>query len=123
MDTMEKQHFALKGRTDIAAAAIRVTAARRYAGLTQPELSGALNRGVSAISNTERARSFPPWDLMVYFLKEHRIDINFIVAGEYAQLPADVQEHLFDELKSVHDKTDLLESSDLDRNISVKLRP
>lgn len=112
MNTDRKTQLALTNRSDIVAAAIRVRAARLTAGLSQKKLADIFNRRTSWISNIERARAFPPWGVMVFFQREHRIDLNFLVLGLYSQLPADLQDDLFRNLEMVVSETDLLNISD-----------
>ncbi|QIZ79798.1 helix-turn-helix domain-containing protein [Thalassovita gelatinovora] len=112
MNTDDKNKLALAGRSDNAAVAIRAKAARLFAELSQEDLANALDRRVSNISNIERGRSLPNWKMMLYFYHQHRVDLNFIVAGSYAQLPGDVQTGLFHELEKIVATTDLLSNSD-----------
>ena len=108
---MDKDSLTLLGRSDIAASAIRMRAARLAAGLSQQALADAMGQRISSISNIERAKNFPGWPTMVFLYKEHRVDVNFLVTGNYAQLPADVQASLLSQLVQIHATTDLLEDS------------
>lgn len=112
MTTDDYQVLSLKDRTDIVAAAIRFRAARKYAGVGQEMLGDAIGRSVSNISNMERARSFPALEAIMYLWNHHRIDANFIVAGYYSQLPADVLPGLMQSLADEISKTDLLSGSE-----------
>lgn len=112
---MERNHYAmlsLSGRTDIVAAAIRFRAARKFAGIGQEDLAAGSNRSVSNISNMERARSYPALDAIMYLWRNHRVDANFIYAGAYSQLPADVVDGLMIQLGEEIAATDLLNSSE-----------
>lgn len=110
MDTDKKATLSLMGRSDEAAVAIRMLAARKLAHLSQKELAGKVSRQVSNISNIERAKNLPGWGIMLFFHHSHRIDVNFLMTGAYAQLPGDVQEELFPILDQICKETDLLDS-------------
>ena len=106
MNTEEKERLARTRDTSMDATAARARAARMVAKLSQAALAGAINRKTQVISNIENARSYPGRDMMVFFHREHRIDFNFIIHGDFAQLAADVQEHLFDALSSATNEAD-----------------
>lgn len=108
MDTENKATLSLQGRSDEAAVAVRMLAARKLAGLSQKDLSEKVGRRISNISNIERAKNLPGWGVMLYFHHSHRVDVNFLMTGAYAQLPGDVQEVLFPLLDQISKETDLL---------------
>lgn len=120
MDMIEKRFYALEGRVDKEAAGIRATACRLLAGLTQKELGEKIGRKYQAVSNMEKGLAFPPWDLMAYLQHEHRVDSSFIVGGKYDQLPADVQDRLFDKLIEAHDKASLPKYPDPNQSAGTK---
>jgi hypothetical protein len=49
---------------------------------------------------------------MRYFFRSHRIDFNFLIHGEFAQLPADVQDRLFSALEALSSGQGQTEDSD-----------
>ena len=106
MDTDMKHRLALTGDADETAAGIRLKAARKCAGLSQEKLGELNSTGKAAVANAEKGRSFPSRPLMKYFFREHRIDFNFFVDGQFAQLPGDVQDQLFEKLKAIHNELD-----------------
>ena len=112
MTTEDYPELSMMNRTDIIAASIRLRAARKFAGIGQEALGDAIGRSVSNISNMERARSFPALEAIMYLWNNHRVDANFIVAGHYAQLPADVLPDLMRSLADEISKTDLLSGSE-----------
>lgn len=112
MEKSRKNLLALTGRSDNAAVAIRTKAARLFAGLSQEGLAGAINRGVSNVSNIERGRNLPGWSMLLVLYEQYRVDLNFIVTGAYSQLPGDVQDGLFAKLETIVATTDLLTDSD-----------
>ncbi len=91
----QRRSLARTGQTDNEAAAVRLRAARIACGLTQKQLADAAGVGATQIINMEKARSFPSRAVIVYLSLEHRLDANFLILGQYAQLPSDVQEPLF----------------------------
>ncbi|WP_109464386.1 helix-turn-helix domain-containing protein [Albibacillus kandeliae] len=74
----------------------RLTAARKAIHLSQEQLGEKIGISKAAISNVEKGRSYPGHNLLLYLHREHRIDFNFMMHGDYAQLPSDVQASLFE---------------------------
>ncbi|WP_239494573.1 helix-turn-helix domain-containing protein [Roseovarius amoyensis] len=91
----EKAALARTGDYSKEAVAVRLRAARNAAGLSQAELGKAARNSKAAISNAEQALSYPGRPVLIYLYREHRIDLNFIVCGDFVQLPGDVQDRLF----------------------------
>ena len=112
MDFLTKERLAMTRDSESKAAAIRLKAARLYTGLSQDDLGAMGGVKNAAISNIEKGRSFPGRPLMTYLFREHRIDFNFLIYGEFAQLPSDVQERLFPFLQSAHNEWDRVTNSD-----------
>jgi len=54
---------------------------------------------------------------MRYFYRAHRIDFNFLLHGDFAQLPADVQARLFAALEALSNAPDQTEDSDQRQNV------
>lgn len=111
MNTTDKTAVAFTGRSDEVAVAIRMKAARLVANLSQKELANAVDRQISNVSNVERAKNLPGWGIMLYFHHAHRIDVNFLMTGNYAQLPGDVQSEIFPHLVDIVKATNLLDDS------------
>jgi transcriptional regulator with XRE-family HTH domain len=106
MDFETKEALAMTRDGEAKAAAIRLKAARLYTGLSQEEFGSKGGVKKAAIGNIEKGRSFPARPLMTFLFREHRIDFNFLIYGEFAQLPADVQDRLFPLLQDVHSEWD-----------------
>ena len=102
----EKERLARKGQMTIVACAIRLRAARYAGNLEQQDLAKLGGVSKSALSNTERGDSFPSRDVMAHLYRAHRIDFNFILNGDFAQLPGDVQDRLFPELARAETERD-----------------
>jgi transcriptional regulator with XRE-family HTH domain len=81
--------------------AYRLRAARKAVGLGLEGLARDMGEGMTKqkLGNAERGDNDPPKALMRYFYRAHRIDFNFLIHGDFAQLPADVQARLFDALE------------------------
>lgn len=94
----DKVALARTGDFSKEAAAVRLRAARMAAGLSQEELGKAAGISKAAISNSEKALSFPGRSALIFLYQAHRIDLNFTMAGQFAQLPGDIQEALFSAL-------------------------
>lgn len=95
----EKTVLARFGDNDMEAASLRLRASREAIGLSQEQVGVEIGRKKPAISAMENARSYPSWGIMSYFYKQHRIDFNFLVMGDFRGLPADVSERIFAELE------------------------
>lgn len=101
MEIEQKEQLARRGDMTRAAMALRVLAARRAVGMGQDQLARDMGEGMTKqkLRNAEKADNDPPKTLMRYFYRAHRIDFNFLLHGDFAQLPADVQGRLFAELE------------------------
>lgn len=86
------------GDTSDEAIAKRLTAARRSVMPVQKEFAAAL--GISATTyNSQETRGRPSMAAMSFLYRNHRIDYNFILHGDFVTLPADVQSRLMDALR------------------------
>lgn len=94
----EKNRLARHNLSDAVSSALRLKAARKAVKLSQEQLGEMAGVGKTAISNMERAITFPSRDVIIYLMTEHRIDASFMMLGHYAHLPGDVQEALFAQL-------------------------
>ncbi|WP_421998162.1 XRE family transcriptional regulator [Roseovarius confluentis] len=112
MEYDEKAALARTGDTSKEAAAVRLKAARRSLKLGQLQLAKASGLTKAAISNAEAAASsYPSRKVLIYLYREHRIDLNFMICGEFSQLPGDVQDRLFDQLSQLENGLDQTEDS------------
>jgi transcriptional regulator with XRE-family HTH domain len=102
MNYDEKSLLARTGDTSKKAAALRLRAARLAIGLSQAELGEAAKITKAAINNAEAALSHPSRNVLIKLYREHRIDLNFMVCGEFSQLPGDVQDRLFETLSKLN---------------------
>ena len=90
----EKERLARLGDMSIEACAYRLRAARRFTGMSQTDAAHQAQVANNALNNMEHARQFPNREVMRYYYRAHRIDFNFFIHGDFAQLPGDVQEKL-----------------------------
>jgi hypothetical protein len=95
MDIQHKQSLARIGDMGIEACAIRLRAALIFTGLRQMDMANEASISKSVLNNAIAGLTFPSRDVMAYLYRAHRIDFNFILHGDFAQLPGDLQERLF----------------------------
>lgn len=101
----------------LAATAIRLRAAFLVSGLDQHlDLARAAGISKTVLSNAMAGSTYPNRDLMKYLYRAHRIDFNFLMNGDFAQLPGDVQDRLFPALEVANSEWDQRESSDRSRS-------
>ncbi len=107
MDFDEKNRLAHHGDMGVKACAIRLRAAR-YASDFERQLDFANASGVSktSLNNMEKGLQFPNRDVMKFLYRGHRIDFNFLMNGDYVQLPGDVQDQLFASLRRANSEWD-----------------
>ncbi len=114
MDIEQKERLARRGDMGREAMAFRLRAARKAVGLGLEGLARDMGEGMTKqkLGNAERADNDPPKALMRYFHRAHRIDFNFLIHGDFAQLPADVQVRLFATLAAESNALGQVEGSD-----------
>lgn len=111
MDFEEKERLAHKNDTGLAACAIRLRAARSVAGLGSKDMAAECGVSKTVYSNAENGETYPNRDVMKHFYRAYRIDFNFLINGDFAQLPGDVQTRLFPALAAANDEWDRKERS------------
>ncbi|PTE19931.1 hypothetical protein C5F48_20290 [Cereibacter changlensis JA139] len=110
MQLDQKIALAMTGDDSKKAQAIRLRAARHMIGLDQKTLGSEVGLKKTAISNMEMALSYPSLPVMRYLYRAHRVDFNFMMNGDFAQLPGDVQASLFPHLEDARREWDRKES-------------
>ena len=118
MTLEDQERLAGKGDMGLAASARRLRAARYYAGLLQKDVADAAGVKTTTLNNMERASSYPNRAVLKYFFRAHRVDFNFMMHGDFAQLPADVQPALFAALERVDAEWDRADSGQAGRKSS-----
>lgn len=111
MDMDTKDRLARRGSMDVASCAIRLRAARYVAKLESQDFAKEVVVTKAAVSNAEAALSFPSRDMMRYLYRAHRVDFNFLLNGDFVQLPGDVQDQLFPALERATREWDQKENS------------
>ena len=106
MNLEEKERLARVGDMSLDAMAIRLRAARKVAGLSQKDFADAVGVKNTVINNAEAGSTAPSREVMRYLYRAHRIDFNFMINGDFAQLPGDVQAALFPALVEATNKWD-----------------
>lgn len=82
------------------AISVRLRAAWHAAGYkTQKEFASALGMSPTTY-NSQETKGRPSLDVLHFLYRNHRIDYNFVLFGDFLQLPGDVQSALFDALLS-----------------------
>jgi DNA-binding XRE family transcriptional regulator len=100
MDIEQKEHLSRLGNISPEAVRIRLLAARNSISLKQQDLAIAVGLKKTTF-NSQEMRGAPSAVTMRYYHRQHRIDFNFILHGDFAQLPQDVQERLFAQLAAL----------------------
>ena len=98
MDYDEKQRIARVGDMSKEASCARFRAAVKASGYKkQKDFAEALGtRGPTAINNVFKGIVYPSREMIKLLYLKHRIDYNFILTGQFNQLPFDVQELIFE---------------------------
>jgi len=111
MDHETKERLAHKDDTGIAACAIRLRAARIVTGKLAKDLAQECGVSKTVYSNAENGLNFPARDIMRHLYRAYRIDYNFMLNGDFVQLPGDVQAQLFVALSAANSEWDRKSSS------------
>jgi transcriptional regulator with XRE-family HTH domain len=98
MDINERDKLTRRNDDSLPAVAARFRAARSVTRLKQKDAALAAGVGGTAWNNAEAGRNYPSIQAMRWLFRAHRVDFNFLMAGEVSQLPADVQDSLLAEL-------------------------
>lgn len=108
MNVDELEQLSQLGDSSKEATSLRLRAARRLTGLGQDALARDMGGRMTKqkVYNAETGANYPPIELMRYFYRRHRIDFNFMLYGELAQLPSDVYARLVAALRDVHNELD-----------------
>lgn len=107
MDLERRTSLARVNDMSLEATAIRLRAAFLVTGLEQHlHLARASGISKSVLSNAMAGASYPNRNVMKYLYRAHRIDFNFIMNGDFAQLPGDVQDRLFPALEAATNEWD-----------------
>lgn len=105
MDLREKEKLTHWGDMSEIACAIRLLAARKSTKMSQIDFAKACGVSKTAYNNAERALAFPNRKVMIFLFREHRIDFNFLMHGDFSQLPLDVQDRLFEKLADANNES------------------
>ncbi|MGO4854903.1 helix-turn-helix transcriptional regulator [Phaeovulum sp. W22_SRMD_FR3] len=106
MDFEQKQRLAHQNDMGLAACAIRLRAARAFTGLSQQNLAKEIGTTKQVLNNAEAGLTHPNRTVMKHLYRAYRIDFNFMMNGDFAQLPGDVQEKLFAALEAANNEWD-----------------
>ena len=115
MDIEQKERLARLNDMGLEATAIRLRAARMAAGMSQKNLALACDMSNTVLNNAEMGLTAPNHKVMKYLYRAHRIDFNFLLNGDFAQLPGDVQSAIFASLEVATSEWDQKERSGRDQ--------
>jgi len=100
MNIDEKERLARYRDTSYGAISVRLRAAWHAAGYaTQKDFAAALEMSPTTY-NSQETKGRPAIDVLHFLNRNHRIDYNFVLFGDFLQLPGDVQTALFDALRA-----------------------
>lgn len=115
MELERKERLARVNDMGLEACAIRLRAARSAAGYArQKDLAQAAEVSNTSLNNAEMGLTYPSREVMRLLYRAHRIDFNFLLNGDFAQLPGDVQGQLFPALEAAANEWDQRERSSRD---------
>ncbi len=112
MDIDEKDRLARSGDMGLEACAIRLIAARLLSGATQKDLADQVGVKKTTWNNMEAGLSYPSRPAMRLAYRTLRLDFNFMMNGDWAQLPADLHARLFECLALAEHEWDRKRGSD-----------
>lgn len=115
MDYEEKARLARLDDDGLAACAIRLRAAVSLTGKLDKDFAADAGISKTVLSNAMAGKTYPNRDVMKHLYRSYRIDFNFMMNGDFVQLPGDVQEALFPALVAATNEWDRREGSNLDR--------
>ncbi|WP_072858337.1 helix-turn-helix transcriptional regulator [Loktanella atrilutea] len=110
MDIEEKERLTGFRDTSDEAISRRLAAARIATGLGQRDLAEAMGKNHKTYAYQEKAGR-PSVDVIRFLYRNHNIDFNFILHGDFQHLPIGVQAKLFEALSSLSPSGDLRTSS------------
>lgn len=99
MNVDDRAKLARLNDMGLKACAIRLRAAQIATGLQAKQLASASGISKTVLSNAMAGDTYPNRDVMKYLYRAHRIDFNFLMNGDFAQLPGDVQAAIFPALE------------------------
>jgi|GEM_PF-700773 len=111
MELDHKERIARLNDMGLEACAIRLRAARKVLGQQQKELAEACGVSKTTLNNAEAALTYPSREVLRHLYRAHRIDFNFMMNGNFSQLPGDVQVVLFPALEAAQSEWDQKTSS------------
>lgn len=103
--------IARKADYSVEACSFRARAAILCSGHTLTSFAKASGQTLTALINSTKGRSYPSRATMLTLYRFHRIDPTFILTGDYAQLPGDIQTRLFEALRAAQSELDQSEST------------
>jgi len=106
MELEQKEQIAHLNDMGLEACAIRLRAARKVLGQQQKELAKACGVSKTTLNNAEAALTYPSREVLKHLYRAHRIDFNFMMNGNFSQLPGDLQALIFPALEAAQSEWD-----------------
>lgn len=119
----QKERLARVNDMGLEAAAIRLRAARKSISMAQQDLARAAGIGKTTLNNAEAGLTYVGREVLSYLWRAHRIDFNFLMNGNFAQLPGDVQTALFPALEAATSEWDQREGSSRSQTKPKRAQP
>ncbi|MCB5199045.1 helix-turn-helix domain-containing protein [Loktanella sp. TSTF-M6] len=110
MDIEEKEHLTGFRKNDDGWIARRLVAARTVAGFSQKAFAEHLGIKTTTYATQEK-RGRPDMSVLRYLYRNHGIDFNFMLNGDFHHLPPTLQTALFEALASLAPDYDLRTNS------------
>lgn len=111
MDYEAKARLARLNDDGLAACAVRLRAAVNLTGKLDKDFAADAKVSKTVLSNAMNGATYPNREVMKHLYRSYRIDFNFIMNGDFAQLPGDVQDALFPALEDAANEWDRKEDS------------
>lgn len=97
----------MTGDMSVEACSVRLIAARIASEVgSQKDFADHAGVGQTTLNNMENGRQYPNRQVMKTLYRGHRIDFNFMMNGDFSQLPSDVQDRLFESLATLSNGAD-----------------
>lgn len=108
MDFDAKQRLARTGDVSNDAASFRLRAGRESLEpkISQKAMAERLGVPQTTYASWETGDAYPPPPIIRHFRREHDIDFEFVMYGDWRRLPGDVQERVFDAMLALQAKMD-----------------
>lgn len=104
----EMEALARRGDMSKEAVAFRLRSARLCItpSISQKAMAMEIGTSPQVYGNWETAVAYPSLTGLRHFYRRYRVDFNFLLHGDFAQLPRDIQDALFECLRAEQSRLD-----------------